>query len=104
MLDKALLREHPDVVRRSLRRRQLPDAPVDEFLALDERWRTAVTALDRLKAERNQVSAEFARARPAGAETLQALRERSTAIGQQIEASERDAAALEHQANAVLAG
>jgi seryl-tRNA synthetase len=104
MLDKALLREHPDVVRRSLRRRQLPDAPVDEFLALDERWRTAVTALDRLKAERNQVSAQFARARAAGAETLHALRERSSALGQQIEASERDAAALEHQANAVLAG
>ena len=45
MLDKALIREHPDVLRTSLRRRGQDPAVVDEVLALDERWRAAVTAV-----------------------------------------------------------
>ena len=73
MLDKALIREHPDLVRRSLRRRGLSDAAVDEFLALDERWRKAVTTVDRLKAERNRISGEFAKAKSSGDEALRVL-------------------------------
>ncbi len=50
-------------MRRSLARRQLPVSVVDDLLALDADWRTAVTAADAAKAERNRVSAEFATAK-----------------------------------------
>lgn len=102
MLDKNLIREHPDVVRRSLRRRGLEDAAVNEFLALDSQWRTTATAIDGFKAERNRISAEFARAKAGGDEALRALRERSTELGGHIQVQERDAAELERRINELL--
>jgi seryl-tRNA synthetase len=104
MLDKVLIREQPDIVRRSLRRRGLSDQVVDEFVALDEQWRAAVTAVDRLKAERNRTSAEFGRAKSSGSAALQTLREQSTELGKRIEAGEAEATELERRANDVLAG
>ncbi len=104
MLDKALIREHPDLVRRSLRRRGLSDAAVDEFLALDERWRKAVTTVDRLKAERNRISGEFAKAKSSGDEALRVLREQSTSLGNEIEVGEHEAAELDRKASDLLAG
>ena len=62
MLDRSLIRENPDRVRRALSRRQLSSSVVDEYLELDAKWRAAVTALDAAKSERNKISAEFAAA------------------------------------------
>ncbi len=95
MLDKRLIREHPDVVRRSLRRRGLSDAPVDALLELDASWRACATSIDQLKAERNRISEQFARAKGEGDEALAELRERSTALGKEIAALEQRAAALD---------
>ncbi|HXW51995.1 MAG TPA: serine--tRNA ligase [Candidatus Acidoferrales bacterium] len=104
MLDKALIREHPDLLRASLRRRGLDQSAVDEFLAIDARWRAAVTAVDRLKAERNQISAQFARAKSEGESALAPLRAQSTELGARIEAGQREADALERNANDLLEG
>src|SRR5579863_1480474 len=103
MLDKGLIRDDPDRVRRSLSRRGLPASVVDEFLDIDARWRATVTALDAAKSDRNKISAEFAAAKGKSPEGLTALRERSTALGETIKAQERDATALERQLNALLA-
>jgi len=102
MLDRALIREQPDRVRRSLARRQLATTPVDEFLEIDARWRAAVTTLDAAKAERNRISGEFAKKKGADAEALSALRERSTALGAAIKEQERAAAALDGQLTQIL--
>mgnify|MGYP001418044470 CR=1 FL=1 len=102
MLDKALIREQPDRVRRSLARRQLPTSPVDEILALDSRWRAIVTSLDAAKAERNRVSADFARVKSQGPDELAKLREQSTALGERIKEQEREAAALDERVSATL--
>ncbi|MBC5805832.1 MAG: serine--tRNA ligase [Candidatus Eremiobacter antarcticus] len=91
MLDKALIRDHPDAVRRSLRRRGLDASPVDEIVALDEQWRRAATTVDALKAQRNQISAGFARAKEQGESALAQLRAESTALGVQIQGAERSA-------------
>src|SRR5579872_4871845 len=105
MLDKALIREHPDVLRASLRRRGQDSGAVDGFLKLDERWRAAVTEIDRLKAERNAISAEFARAKSAGSDdALASLRSRSSELGAQIEKRQREAEAFDHDATELLAG
>ncbi len=103
MLDKALLREHPDRVRRSLARRGMPTAVVDEFLEADARWRAAVTALDASKAERNRLSAEFAAAKGKDPQALADVRERSTAAGARIKQGEAEAARLEASLDELLA-
>ncbi|HZV79363.1 MAG TPA: serine--tRNA ligase [Candidatus Binatus sp.] len=103
MLDRRLIREQPDRVRRSLARRQLPVSVVDDILALDADWRNAVTAADAAKAERNQISAEFAKAKGQSPETLARLRERSTELGERITTHENSAASLDARLNELLA-
>lgn len=103
MLDRALIRENPDRVRRALGRRQLSSAVVDEYLDLDARWRASVTALDAANAERNKVSAEFAAAKGKAPDSLAALRDRSTKIGERIKAQEQEAASLDGRLSALLA-
>src|SRR5579872_364254 len=102
MLDKTFLREHPDIVRCSLQRRKLSDGPVDAFLALDAQWREAITEIERHKAERNRISGEFAKAKDAGPQALDALRARSTALGVQIEQLDERARGLQTQLDALL--
>jgi seryl-tRNA synthetase len=104
MLDKGFIREHPELVRRSLRRRGHPDVAVDEFLGVDEHWRSIITALDRLKADRNRISAEFGRSKGSSPTELLSLREQSTELGKRIGAGEAEAAELERRANDILAG
>lgn len=102
MLEKNFIREHPDIIRRSLQRRQHSVDIVDDVLALDAQWREAVTAIDRQKAERNRISAEFARAKAEGPQALQALRDRSHALGAEIEHRVATAGELEQRLNAML--
>ena len=103
MLDRALIRDNPDRVRRALGRRQLSSAVVDEVLEIDARWRAAVTALDVAKSERNKISAEFAAAKGKAPEVLAELRERSTKLGERIKEQEQEAAALDTRVTALLA-
>ncbi len=104
MLDKNLIREHPDIVRRSLQRRNLSVAVVDEALALDKRWRHAATEADHLKAERNRISEQFAKAKGEGPDALLSLRERSSALGAQIQEREHTAVELEQRLTELLGG
>jgi seryl-tRNA synthetase len=55
MLDRALIRKDPEFVRAGARRKGV-EAPVDEFLRLDEQWRQAKHQLDVKNAEMNQAS------------------------------------------------
>ena len=62
MLDIALIRRDPDRVRHSLRRRGLDPSPVGEVLRFDEEYRSALTSVERAKAEKNRLSATIAEA------------------------------------------
>ncbi|MBV9718462.1 MAG: serine--tRNA ligase [Candidatus Eremiobacteraeota bacterium] len=62
MLDIALIRRDPDRVRNALRRRGLDPSPIDDVLRYDEEYRSTLTAVERAKAERNQLSAAIAQA------------------------------------------
>jgi seryl-tRNA synthetase len=57
MLSIQLLREQPDLVRRSLERRHT-EAPLDEAIALDTERRALLTEVENLRAERNALSKE----------------------------------------------
>ena len=61
MLDLNLIREKPDVVRRSMSNRQMDSAPVDRALELDEQRRAIIQKVETLKAQRNAVSKEIGR-------------------------------------------
>jgi seryl-tRNA synthetase len=102
MLDRHLIREDPERIRRGLRRRELSDSVVDEFLHLDTHHRALVTALDNDKAARNRLSAEFAKAKSEGNEALAALRQQSAALGDVIRKDEAETAALDDQLTALL--
>ena len=104
MLDRRLIREDPARVRLGLRRRSLPDGVVDEILALDARDRAAITELDASKADRNRLSAEFARAKTGGPHVLADLRAQSTVVGEAIKTLENSAASLDEQLDLILEG
>jgi seryl-tRNA synthetase len=81
MLDINLIREHPEVVRKSLVDRQMDPSPVDEILTLDEQRRGLIQQVESLKAERNLVSKEISRMKDAN--------ERQSRIGAMREVGDR---------------
>jgi seryl-tRNA synthetase len=62
VLDIALIRREPDRVRAALLRRGLDPSPVGEVLRYDEEYRSALTAVERAKAEKNRLSASIGEA------------------------------------------
>ncbi|MHC1740832.1 MAG: serine--tRNA ligase [Anaerolineaceae bacterium] len=56
MFDINLIREQPEIVKKSLRDRQMDSSPVDEVLLLDAERRGLLVKVEALKAERNVVS------------------------------------------------
>jgi seryl-tRNA synthetase len=62
MLDIALVRRDPDRVRNSARRRGIDASFVDEVLRLDAQYRSALADSERLKAEKNLLSAQIGKA------------------------------------------
>jgi seryl-tRNA synthetase len=55
MLDRNFIRTQPEIVRAGAARKGI-DAPVDEFLRIDEQWRAALADLETKQAERNRIS------------------------------------------------
>ena len=76
MLDINFIREQPELVRKSLRDRQMEVEVVDAILSLDERRRSTLTEVETLKAERKLVSKEISAMKDAAArqEKIEAMR------------------------------
>lgn len=87
MLDIVVVRTDPDRVRNSARRRGLDPSFVDEVLRLDTEYRSALTALESAKAEKNRLSADIGKAADKAAAARE-LRPRLDAIAAEIAASE----------------
>jgi seryl-tRNA synthetase len=101
MLDINLIREQPDVVRRAMKDRQMDASPVDSILQLDEKRRSLLTEVEKLKAERNAVSKEISQLKDASAKKskIEAMR----LVGDKINALDKDVAEVESQLNALTA-
>jgi seryl-tRNA synthetase len=93
MIDIVLVRRDPDRVRRALSRRGLDPSIVDELLRYDEEYRSALTAAERAKAEKNQISASIGKANDK-AVAAQELRPRIEALSQEISVAEERARML----------
>ncbi len=101
MLSRELLRNDPERVRRALGDRR-SDAPVEELLAADARWRAAQTELEALKAERNRGSREVGALFASGRrEEGEALRAAMAALGVRLAEAEAQAAAEGEQVAAL---
>jgi seryl-tRNA synthetase len=105
MLPIQLLRENPDLVRRALERRHT-EAPLDEALAVDARWRELTAEVESLRAEKNAISKEVGELsrQMKTAETKEAkhaehrrsdLMARSSFIGEKLDSLEADLKAQE---------
>jgi len=66
MIDIKLIRETPDVVRKDLEKRGIDTGIVDRVASLDDEWRAALQEVERLKHERNKVTADIARLKKGG--------------------------------------
>jgi seryl-tRNA synthetase len=55
MLDRKLIREQPEFVAEQARRKGV-EAPVDEFLRVDQEWRGLLQTVEQLQAESNRIS------------------------------------------------
>jgi seryl-tRNA synthetase len=105
MHDMRAIRENPEAFDDGLRRRGL-DAKAESLIALDERRRAAIAALQHAQERRNaaskQIGAAMARKDSAAAEDFRAAVAEAKAKMPQLEAEERDAAtALETELAAI---
>jgi seryl-tRNA synthetase len=101
MLDINLIREQPDLVRKSLRDRQMDPSPVDAILKLDERRRALLAEVETLKAERNAVSKEIGKMKDPA--ERQAKIEAMRVVGDKIAALDKDVAAVEEELKSITA-
>jgi len=95
MLDINLIREKPDLVRKSLSDRQMDTAPVDAILKFDERRRAILTEAEALKAERNAVSKEIGQMKDAA--DRQGRIEAMRVVGDKIATLDKEIADIEEE-------
>jgi len=101
MLDLNLIREKPDLVRTSLKNRQMDASSIDDILRLDEKRRSLLTQVEGLKAERNAVSKEIGKLKDAveREKKIVAMRE----VGDKIAALDKEVADVEAELNNLTA-
>ncbi|MDO9546613.1 MAG: serine--tRNA ligase [Pelolinea sp.] len=59
MIDINIVRDNPEIIKKSLEKRQLDPIVIDQLAELDIKWRASLTKVDAKKAERNKVSKEI---------------------------------------------
>jgi seryl-tRNA synthetase len=102
MLDLNYLRQHFDEARQRLAGRGGEDL-LEQFREVDSKRRAAVTEIEGLKAKRNELSAEVARAKREGGDAEKAILE-SRQIGETIKSLEDNVQALDDRLQQVLSG
>ena len=99
MLDINLIRENPEVVRDSLRRRQMDAGVVDALLELDKARRALLAETETLKAERNRVSKEIGQMKDAA--ERQARIDSTRELGDRISALDAQVAGVDEKLQAI---
>jgi len=100
MLDINLIREKPDVVRKALKDRQDDPSSVDSVLKLDEKRRTLLAEVEKLKAERNVVSKEISQLKDASAR--QSKIEAMRVVGDKIAALDKEVTDVDVELTAIV--
>ena len=61
MIDINIIRKNPDILKKSLERRQNDPSVIDRVAELDKQWRAKLTEVEILKSKRNKVSKEISK-------------------------------------------
>jgi len=101
MIDINMVRENPEVLKKSLEKRQMDAAVVDKLSQLDKDWRAKLTEAEVLKAERNKVSKEIGKIKDK-AEREAKIAEMRT-VGDKISALDEEVKVFEDKLNALIA-
>ncbi len=96
MIDIKIIRESPAIVRADLEKRGMDTAIVDRVVSLDNRWRAALQEVEKLRHERNRITAEVAQLKREGKDTSSKIKEIS-GIPQRIKELELRAEELKNQ-------
>lgn len=102
MLDLKFLRQNPAAVADGMARRRFP-FDLDAFLALEERRRALLTAVEQKKGQRNAASAEVAKAKRAGGDAAHILAGLG-ALSDDIKALDETAKAIDAEVAELLLG
>lgn len=100
MLDRNLVRENPDWLRKRLSTRG-GDYPLDELVALDSEWKAALLQSEQLRRQRNESSEQIGKLKREGRETA-TDQARVKEISNQIKLSEEKVHNLVERLNALL--
>lgn len=100
MLDLKFIRENPEIVREALRKRN-EEAPLDEILELDERWRAVTTELQSLRHKQKELSREIGRLKREGKDPSDVIQEMRT-ISQKARALEDEERELKRKLDQLL--
>lgn len=100
MLDIRLLREQPDLVKATLAKAGVESSAVDAVLAFDEKRRSVLAEVERLKALRNTVSKEISTLKDAEVRNTKIAEMR--VVGDQISALDKQVAELEAAQQAAI--
>lgn len=101
MLDRKLIRENPDAVRAGAARKGI-QAPVDEFLRVDESWRSILRELEQSQAEMNRISKSIGQLMASGQkDEAEEAKAETAAIKEKIKSLEPQERELEAQLNAL---
>ena len=95
MLDPRLIREKPDVVRESLKKRGYA-FDLENLIGIDERRRELIRRVETMKSERNTTSDEIAKLKKSGGGGAEQI-ERLRALGKEIEKGEQELKAVENE-------
>ena len=96
------VRENPEILRRSQRRRGLDPTVVDEAIQLDEAWRKTRSDLAEFQRQRNEVAKEIGKTKDKT--RREALIKKSKQLSKKVEAGEKQLANLEKQRMDMLWG
>lgn len=105
MLDMKFVRENPEIVKQNLKNkfqdRKLP--LVDEVIALDEKYRKAISEADSLRAERNKLSKQIGALMAHGQkEEAGAVKQQVTAFAERLAAVEKEEEVLGEQVTKIM--
>jgi seryl-tRNA synthetase len=85
MIDIKFIRDNPDLIRQTLKNRN-DSAPLDEIIALDERYRMSLQQAETLRARRNEVSKQISKMKDKPSELIAEMRQ----VGEQINSLESE--------------
>jgi seryl-tRNA synthetase len=101
MLDITMIRENPDLVKESMKRRNMNPSLVDEVLFLDAEWRKTLTEGNQLRHKKNALAEEIKELRRKGKDFSQKITE-SRELPQKIQSNEEKEKTLKSQIRTVL--